>query len=122
VLHTLGRHCPWVETVACVSAGDAGVQALAAGCPHLAELRLHHAEITDAALDALGAHCRRLRDMVVSACPQVTEAGLAGLLSACRRLRGLTISHPTFDAAVKERLKNCRPEVHVTLYCTNGIF
>lgn len=66
-----------------VQVGDAGVTALAAGCPNLEELSLHGIPgITDAAIEALSRHCgRSLHTLDVRGCTGVAGRDKAALLA-----------------------------------------
>jgi hypothetical protein len=65
-----------------IQIGDAGVTALASGCPHLRELSLHGITgITDAAITALGRFCgHSLRTLDVRGCSGVVGRDRASLL------------------------------------------
>lgn len=68
---------------------DAGVCALAAGCPHLELLSLHGLRgVTDASVAALAAHCRgSLHTLDLSGCVGVAARGRDELRAALPRLR-----------------------------------
>lgn len=68
---------------------DAGVCALAAGCPHLELLSLHGLRgVTDASVAALAAHCRAsLHTLDLSGCVGVEARGREELRAVLPRLR-----------------------------------
>jgi hypothetical protein len=71
-----------------VQVTDAGVAALAAGCPGLQLLSLHGLRgVTDRAVDALAAHCASsLTALDLSGCLGVARRGRAELRAALPRL------------------------------------
>ena len=73
----------------CVQVTDAGVCALAAGCPRLELLSLHGLRgVTDASVAALAAHCRgSLHTLDLSGCVGVENRGRDALRAALPRLR-----------------------------------
>eukprot|EP00884_Botryococcus_braunii_P017701 jgi/Botrbrau1/4614/Bobra.60_2s0098.1 len=66
-----------------IQVGDAGVTALAAGCPNLEELSLHGIPgISDAAIEALSRHCQHcLRTLDVRGCSGVVGRDKQALLA-----------------------------------------
>lgn len=58
---------------------DAGLAALAAGCPRLESVTLLSVDVTDVGLAALAAECTALTALAVRGCARVTRGGLAAL-------------------------------------------
>jgi F-box/leucine-rich repeat protein 2/20 len=79
---------------------DTGVQTLTALCPELQEIRLDWCvKLTDAALTSIAANCPRLRHLHLCGCA-VTEYGLEAVLGSCIGLCTLDIAHcPTVSEA-----------------------
>ena len=72
--------------------GPAVVAEIARRCHGLEVLGLPSEAATDVALDALGAHCVRLRSLDVTG-GRLTDAGLSRLLARCPRLQVLHLNH-----------------------------
>ena len=60
----------------CAKITDAGVKAVASGCPRLQSLVISGCDkITDAGIIALATGCPRLQSLDISACDKITDAG-----------------------------------------------
>jgi coronatine-insensitive protein 1 len=73
---------------------QAGVMAIAQGCPDLTYWAIHVSDITSAALEAIGTHCKNLNDfrlVLLEREANLTELpldnGVRGLLRGCTKLR-----------------------------------
>lgn len=127
-LAAIGQHCHLLESFSCTYAHevrnlDAGIAAIARGCPQLKRLNLSYCPlITGAGLTAIVAHCAQLEVLVlrnynahvtdasllelahsacahrlqvlsVEGCQGLTGTGLAAVATHCRDLRSLNIQH-----------------------------
>jgi EIN3-binding F-box protein len=71
---------------------DAGVSALARGCPALRSLALWDVrQVTDAGLAEIAAECHSLERLDITGCPLVTDKGLVAVARGCPELKSLTI-------------------------------
>jgi EIN3-binding F-box protein len=71
---------------------DAGVSALARGCPALRSLSLWDVpQVTDAGLAEIAAECHALERLDITGCPLVTDKGLIAVAQGCPELKSLTI-------------------------------
>jgi EIN3-binding F-box protein len=71
---------------------DAGISALARGCPELRSLTLWDVpQVTDAGLAEVAAECHSLERLDISGCPMITDKGLAAVAQGCPELKSLTI-------------------------------
>ena len=73
--------------------GDAGLSAIARGCPLLEELSIEEDRVTDISLDVLSQHCPHLRVLSLAHCKGVTAVGLSLLAARCPRMAHLDISY-----------------------------
>lgn len=63
---------------------DAGIQAIAAGCPKLEHISVDQSSrITDAALEALGAGCPALTRLGAVYCDRISNRGLRAIIEGC---------------------------------------
>jgi len=63
---------------------DAGIQAIAAGCPKLEHISVDQSSrITDAALEALGAGCPALISLGAVYCDRISNRGAQAILDGC---------------------------------------
>uniref|UniRef100_A0A804UJA1 F-box/LRR-repeat protein 15-like leucin rich repeat domain-containing protein n=2 Tax=Zea mays TaxID=4577 RepID=A0A804UJA1_MAIZE len=71
---------------------DAGVCALARGCPELRSLTLWDVpQVTDAGLAEIAAECHSLERLDITGCPMITDKGLVAVAQGCPELKSLTI-------------------------------
>ncbi|OEL30520.1 EIN3-binding F-box protein 1, partial [Dichanthelium oligosanthes] len=71
---------------------DAGISALARGCPALRSLSLWDVpQVTDAGLAEIAAECHVLERLDITGCPLVTDKGLIAVAQGCPELKSLTI-------------------------------
>ena len=63
---------------------DAGIRAIAAGCPRLEHISVDQfSRITDAALEALGAGCPALLSLSAYYCDRITNRGAQAIIEGC---------------------------------------
>lgn len=71
---------------------DAGLSALARGCPALCSLALWDVpQVTDAGLAEIAAECHSLERLDITGCPLITDKGLIAVAQGCLNLKSLTI-------------------------------
>lgn len=72
---------------------DAGIHALASGCPALTNLNLGiYSDLTDGAIQSLASHCHCIAELDVMGCCRLTDLSLQLLGQHCgTRLRGLNL-------------------------------
>lgn len=121
LLFALGQHCSSFEKLTIISKTvtftDAGITALAIGCPNLQLLTLHYGPaITDQALFALAQHCHaQLTHVFLQRCVQVTEAGALRLIQCCSRLRVLLLNRRHFSRPFEQLVRKKYRRVRLTL-------
>ena len=78
------------------------------GCPHLANLKVSHCDVTDAGPASLAAGCPNFTSLDVSYC-DVTDAGLASLADGCPNLVRLAVPDciKITDAGTRKRKAGC---------------
>jgi hypothetical protein len=92
VLLALAERCPLLEKLIWhKSTSDATVTKLAEGCSKLRSLDLSCDGIGDSCLLALAAHCKMLRRLSLSWCPNVTMQGARAVVEHCRLLVELVL-------------------------------
>ncbi|KAL6839462.1 hypothetical protein ACP4OV_030732 [Aristida adscensionis] len=71
---------------------DAGLSALARGCPGLRSLALWDVpQVTDAGLAEIAAECHSLERLDITGCPLISDKGLVAVAKGCPELKSLTI-------------------------------
>uniref|UniRef100_A0A0A9DJD5 F-box/LRR-repeat protein 15-like leucin rich repeat domain-containing protein n=2 Tax=Arundo donax TaxID=35708 RepID=A0A0A9DJD5_ARUDO len=71
---------------------DAGLSALARGCPALRSLALWDVpQVTDAGLAGIAWECHSLERLDITGCPLITDKGLIAIAQGCPELKSLTI-------------------------------
>lgn len=89
--------------------GDAGIEALANGCPRLEAINLSYcSRITDNAMRSLS-QLTALRQIEIRACPLVTSAGFALLSAGCKSLVNFDFKHCTGvgDDGISALVRGC---------------
>lgn len=79
--HLPGLTCLQIER--CVKVSNVGVITLARTTSQLLSLDLRHLLITNIAMQTIGTHCRKLRDLNVSYCALLTDDAFTTLNVAC---------------------------------------
>lgn len=77
----------------CKHVADAGIRAIAHGCPVLKELQLTGcAELTGSAVKALATHCPLLKNLSIASCQLIENKDLIKLAKHCTQLEKLDVS------------------------------
>lgn len=100
----------YVDLTDCQALEDAGVKALARGCPQLTHLFLRRClRITDTAVKSVASYCVMLRELSISDCLQVTDFGLYELAKLGPHLRYLSVAkcERVSDAGLKQVCRHC---------------
>ncbi|MBA0616472.1 hypothetical protein Godav_016516 [Gossypium davidsonii] len=102
-LIAVGHGCPlkYLNVSGCNQIGDAGIVAVARGCPNLTYLDVSVLQnLRDIALTELGEGCPLLKDIVLSHCHQITDIGLSHLVKNCQMLESCHMVYcPSITAA-----------------------
>lgn len=106
-------HLTFVTLQKCWRITDEGVAALVEGCTKLESLQIvWQDKLTDASLQAISRHARRLLSLVVDWC-SFTTAGFVALIAECPSLQVLSL-HRCFDVDESAVVAACMEHhVHV---------
>jgi hypothetical protein len=110
-----GAEVKKIDLFRCNQVADAGVRALAQGCPGLQSIKLGGCdEVTDAGVSALAQGPYNmgspgLQEIDLSSCEKVTDAGVIALVQGCPGLQtiGLTGCEKVTDAGLSALAQGC---------------
>ena len=121
-LIALARGCPKLVSLnlrGCHHITRRGMIALAQGCPQLSSLNLQNCRgITDAAVIALSQECPELSSLNFTWCKQITDAAVIALSKGCPRLSflDLTFCEELTDESVIALAQGCPELATLNLY------
>ena len=133
VLLSLGLYCPRLRLIISYNhsmtstMSDAGVIAMARGCPLLEEIRLVSCQgydLSDLALAAIAECCHHLQRIWLGySSRRVTDVGLIALSRRCPHMKELHINNNTItDATVLSFAEHCHELESVHITCSDNKF